>query len=144
MCVRTVEEREQAVDALEQKLQEWEALDDLRIERELAGLVTRESSLERRVDTLVAEQRDFDDTRALVLAHELAADTRECTLETRAMEVVDWERLLAEQQMQELVAAQKWMEDLQAVHVGEAQKVWDFLGQAESALVPFGFSPLRF
>jgi hypothetical protein len=31
-----------------------------------------------------------------------------------------------------------------AIHVGEAQKVWDFLGQAESALVPFGFSPLRF
>jgi hypothetical protein len=28
--------------------------------------------------------------------------------------------------------------------VGEVQKVWDFLGQAESALVPFGFSPLRF
>jgi hypothetical protein len=27
--------------------------------------------------------------------------------------------------------------------VGEAQKVWDFLGQAESALVPFGFSPRR-
>jgi hypothetical protein len=27
--------------------------------------------------------------------------------------------------------------------VGEAQKVWDFLGQAESALVPFGFNPLR-
>jgi hypothetical protein len=27
--------------------------------------------------------------------------------------------------------------------VDEAQKVWDFLGQAESALVPFGFSPLR-
>jgi hypothetical protein len=23
------------------------------------------------------------------------------------------------------------------------QKVWDFLGQAESALVPFGFNPLR-
>jgi hypothetical protein len=28
--------------------------------------------------------------------------------------------------------------------VGEAQNIWDFLGQAESALVPFGFSPLRF
>jgi hypothetical protein len=27
--------------------------------------------------------------------------------------------------------------------VGEAQKVWDFLGQAESALVPFSFSPHR-
>jgi hypothetical protein len=45
--------------------------------------------------------------------------------------------------MQELAAAQKRSEDLQAVRVGEAQKVWDFLGQAESALVPFGFSPLR-
>jgi hypothetical protein len=33
-------------------------------------------------------------------------------------------------------------EDLQVVRVGEVQKVWDFLGQAESALVPFGFSPL--
>jgi hypothetical protein len=27
--------------------------------------------------------------------------------------------------------------------VGEAQEVWDFLGQAESTLVPFGFNPLR-
>jgi hypothetical protein len=34
------------------------------------------------------------------------------------------------------------MEVLQAVRAGEAQKVWDFLVQAESALVPFGFSPL--
>jgi hypothetical protein len=78
----------------------------------------------------------------LVLAHELAADTRQCALETRAMEVVHRERLLAEQQMQELAAAQKRLEDLQAIRVGEAQRVWDFLGQAESALVPFGFSPL--
>jgi hypothetical protein len=27
--------------------------------------------------------------------------------------------------------------------VGEAQKIWDFLGQAESTHVPFGFGPLR-
>jgi hypothetical protein len=30
--------------------------------------------------------------------------------------------------MHELVAAQKRVEDLQAVHVGEVQKVWDFMG----------------
>jgi hypothetical protein len=41
------------------------------------------------------------------LAHELAADTKECALETRVVEVADMERLLAEQQMQELVVAQK-------------------------------------
>jgi hypothetical protein len=44
--------------------------------------------------------------------------------------------------MQELAAAQKRLEDLQAVRADEALKVWDFLGQAEPALVPFGFSPL--
>jgi hypothetical protein len=48
MHVRVIEEREQAVDELEQKLQEWEALDDLRLERELASLATHESSLESR------------------------------------------------------------------------------------------------
>jgi hypothetical protein len=36
------------VDELEQKLQEQEVLDDLRLERELAGLTTHESSLESR------------------------------------------------------------------------------------------------
>jgi hypothetical protein len=45
--------------------------------------------------------------------------------------------------MQELAVAQKRLEDLQAVRVGEELKVWDFLGQAKFALVPFVFSPLR-
>jgi predicted nuclease of restriction endonuclease-like RecB superfamily len=105
--VRAVEERERTVDELEKKLQEREAMDDLRLERELACLVTRESSLESCEAVLTAEQRDFKDTHASVLARELAADAREGTLETRAAEVADKERLLAEQQMHELVAAQK-------------------------------------
>jgi hypothetical protein len=50
---------------------------------------------------------------------------------------------MAKQQMQELATAQKRLEDLRVVCACEAQNVWDFLGQAESALVPFGFSPLR-
>jgi hypothetical protein len=111
------------MDELEQKLHEREDLDDLRLERELAGLATRESSLERREAALAVEQRDFEDTCASILAHELAADTRECALETRAAEVADRERLLAEQRMQELAVAQKRLEDLQVVRVGKAQKV---------------------
>jgi predicted nuclease of restriction endonuclease-like RecB superfamily len=87
--VCAVEERGQTVDELEQKLQEREILDDLRLERELAGLATRESSLERCEAALSAEQRDFEDTCASVLAAEVA----------------DRETLLAEQQMQELAAA---------------------------------------
>jgi hypothetical protein len=106
--VHAVEERERVVDELEQKLQEREALDDLRLERELAGLATREFGLESREAALTAEQRDFEDTRASILAHELAADVREDALDTGAAEVVDRERQLAKQQMQELAAAQKW------------------------------------
>jgi hypothetical protein len=95
--VRAIEEREWAVDELEKKLQEREALDDLRLERELIGLATRESSLESRKASLMAEQRDFKDTSASVLARKLAADVREATLETRAAEVAGRERQLTEQ-----------------------------------------------
>jgi hypothetical protein len=90
----------------------------------------------------MAEQKDFEDAHAFVLARELAADVRESALNIRAVEVANREKRLAEQQTQELATAQKRLENLQVVRVGEAQKVWDFLAQAESALVPFGFSPL--
>jgi hypothetical protein len=73
-------------------------MDYLRLERELVGLTTRESGLERREVALAAEKRDFEDTRASVLARELVADTRECALETRVVEVADRERLLVDQQ----------------------------------------------
>jgi hypothetical protein len=59
VCVQAVEGREQAVDELEQKLQEREALDNLMLERELVGLATYESSLESREAALAAEQKDF-------------------------------------------------------------------------------------
>jgi hypothetical protein len=63
------------VDELEQMLQEREALDDLRMECELAGLATHESNLESREATLTAEQKDFGDARASILVRELAAVT---------------------------------------------------------------------
>jgi hypothetical protein len=85
--------------------------------------LTHESSLESHEVALAAEQKDFEDARASVLAHELAADVREDALDTRVVEVVDRERRLAEQQMQELATSQKMLEDLQAVCVGKAQKV---------------------
>jgi hypothetical protein len=125
--VRAVEEWEWVVDELEQKLQEREALNDLRLERELTGLATCKSSLVSHEAALMAEQRDIEGTLASDLAQELATNGREGTLETRVAEVAERERLLT---------------DLHTVHLGEAQKVWDFLGPAESALVPFSFSPL--
>jgi hypothetical protein len=35
------------------------------------------------------------------------------------------------------------LEEFQAARVGEAQLVWDFLGETETALVPLDFSPLH-
>jgi hypothetical protein len=95
--VHAIEEQEQAVDELEQKLQEREAPDDLRLEHELASLATHESSLESREAALAAEQKDFEDVRASVLARELAANVRENALDTKATEVADRERRLAKQ-----------------------------------------------
>jgi hypothetical protein len=45
-------------------------------------------------------------------ARKLAADVRESALDTRAVEVPDREKRLAEQQMQELIVAQKRLENL--------------------------------
>jgi hypothetical protein len=84
------------VDELEQKWQEREALDDLRLEHELASLATHESSLQSYEATLTAKQKDFEDAHASVLARELAADIREDTLDSKAVEVADRERRLAE------------------------------------------------
>jgi hypothetical protein len=45
--------------------------------------------------------------------------------------------------MQELVVAQKGLEDLQASRAGDGQHVWSFLGQADAALASYVFSPIR-
>jgi hypothetical protein len=42
-----------------------------------------------------------------------------------------------------LATARSKLEELQAAREGEAQKVCDFLGQTEAALVHHGFNPLR-
>jgi hypothetical protein len=43
--------------------------------------------------------------------------------------------------MQELAVAQKRLEDLQAVRVGEAQKVWDFWARLSLHLCPLASAP---
>jgi hypothetical protein len=45
--------------------------------------------------------------------------------------------------MQELIIAQKGLEDLWASRAGDRQHVWSFLGQADTTVPSFGFSPIR-
>jgi hypothetical protein len=52
------------------------------------------------------------DSRLMVTARELAADVTETNLNTRAAELAEREKRLAERQLQELVTAQKRLEEL--------------------------------
>jgi GAF domain-containing protein len=74
---------------------------------------------------------------------EMRCYTREAGLRDQEARLAARERQLAEQQMQELAVARKGLEDLQASRVGDAQRVWSFLGQADAVLASFGFSPVR-
>jgi hypothetical protein len=49
---------------------------------------------------------------------------------------------MAEREKQLATACSK-LEELLAARSGEAQKVWNFMGQTEATLVPLDFSPLR-
>jgi hypothetical protein len=117
--IRTVVERERVVEELEQRLLEREGLDNIKLGRELEALATRESNLDDREATPKAEQKALEDARLTVMARELAADVREADRDTRAAELADKEKRLAERQTQELAATQKRLEE---------QRVWDFLG----------------
>jgi hypothetical protein len=71
--------------------------------------------------TVAAERKDLEETRTMVLAHELITDIRDSGLNSREEE-------LAGRQLQELATAHSRLEELQAARAGVAQKVWDFLG----------------
>jgi hypothetical protein len=58
-------------------------------------------------------------------------------------ELANKEKRLAETGLKELAAMRRTVEELHATRAIEAQKVWDFLGHTEMALVPLGFSPVR-
>jgi hypothetical protein len=114
-------------------------------------LSSREAGLNAREATLEAEQQRMGELHASLLAHELDADlqannlaSRWKELAAREREMADKEKRLVEKQLQELVTARKRLEELQAARAVEVQKVWDFLGQTETALVPLDFSPLCF
>jgi hypothetical protein len=109
-----VNQREREVEKLEGLLQEWEELDDVTLRRELGALSTRETSLDRRESDLEREQKALVDARAQILSRKLNADARDTGLRDQEARLAALERQLAERQLQELVVAQKGLEDLRA------------------------------
>jgi hypothetical protein len=75
----------------ELKLQEKEEQGDLRLERELEALASREA-------TIAVEQKDLDETNTVVLAHELTANIKDSGLNSREEELDHKEKQLAERE----------------------------------------------
>jgi hypothetical protein len=138
-----VNQRAREVEELERRLLEREDMDGITLRCELEALSTHESGLERHEAELDREREAFKDARIQILARELDAEAREAGLRDQEARLAARERQLAERQMQELAVARKGLEDLQAAHAGDAQRVWSFLGQADAVLASFGFSPVR-
>jgi hypothetical protein len=93
VCAHRVNQREREMEKLEGLLQEWEELDDITLRRELEALSTHETSLDHR---------------------ELDTDARDTRLRDQQARLVAREWQLVKRQMQELVIAQKGLEDLRA------------------------------
>jgi hypothetical protein len=130
------------VEKLEGLLQEQE-LDDITLRQELEVLSTRKTSLDRHEVNLERERKALEDVRAQILARELNVDARDTGLRDQEAQLVARERQLVERQKQELIVAQKGLEDLRASRASDRQRVWSFLGQADAALASFGFSPIQ-
>jgi hypothetical protein len=105
-----------------QLLQEREELDDITLRRELEVLSTHETSLDRCEANLELEQKALEDARAQILVCELNADSQDTGLRDQEARLVARERQLAERQMQELVIAQKGLEDLWASRAGDRHR----------------------
>jgi hypothetical protein len=87
-----------------------------------------------------AELKRVREMHADVLNHELTVSFKKNTLASKE-EPMDKEKRLTKKQIQD--AMRKKMEELQTTREAKAEKVWDFLGQTETTLMPLGFSPLR-
>jgi hypothetical protein len=111
---RRVNQREREVEKLEGLLQEREELDDITLRCELEALGTHETSLDRSEADLEREQKALEDARAQILAHELDVDARDTGLRDQEARLAAREWQLVEWQKQELVVAQKGLEDLRA------------------------------
>jgi hypothetical protein len=96
MRIHAVVEREQVVEDLEQRLHEREGLDDIKLDRKLEALATHEFSLDSHEATLEVGQKALEDACLTVMARELSADVWETNLDTKATELAEREKWLAE------------------------------------------------
>jgi hypothetical protein len=136
------------VEAIE-KIKKWEReLEDKASNIALAeeNLKEKDASLDRRETDLTWREKDLAfreemlEKREMLLAeHELEAEEKERKLEER---VRQFEAAQATPGPQAAEAVKKALEDLQAEHRAGVQRIAKWVGEASTALVPLGISPI--
>jgi hypothetical protein len=109
------------------------------LDRQETDLARRETDLPKREKDLAFKEEMLERREKLLAEHELEAEEKERTLEER---VRQFEVVQAAQGPQVAEAAKKALEDLQAEHRARVQRIAEWAGEASTALVPLGISPI--
>jgi hypothetical protein len=141
-------QRVQQVEAIE-KIKKWEreledkasniALTEENLKEKDASLDMRETDLAWREKDLAFREEMLEKREMLLAEHELEAEEKERKLSEW---VRQFEATQATPGPQAVEAAKKALEDLQAEHHARVQRIAEWAGEASTALVPLGISPI--
>jgi DNA repair exonuclease SbcCD ATPase subunit len=123
----------------EQELEDKATLVEENLKEKDASLDRREADLAWREKDLAFREEIFERRDKLMAEHELEAEEKEKKLEERVRQL---EAVQAVPGPQAAEAAKKALEDLQAEHRARAQRIAMWAGEASTALVPLGISPI--
>jgi hypothetical protein len=145
----------------ELRVQQTTAVESLqRLQRELddrassialaeENLKEKDASLDKRATDLAWQEKDlafreemFERREKLLADHELKAEEKERALEERVRQFEAAQAAQAALGPQAVEAMQKTLEDLQAKHRAGVQRIAAWAGEAGTALVPLGMSPI--
>jgi hypothetical protein len=142
------DQRAQQVKAME-RLQKWQqeleskasdaALAEENLKAKEQSLDRRETDLARRETDLVFREEMLTRQGELLAEHELEAEEKERKLEEQ---IRQFNAAQAAPGLQAMEATRKALEDLQAEHRAGVQHIAVWAGEASTALVPLGMSPI--
>ena len=109
------------------------------LDRRETDLARRETDLARREKDLAFKEKMLERREKLLAEHELEAEEKEQTLEER---VCRFQAAQAAPGPQAVEVMKKTLEDLQAEHRAEVQRIAAWAGEVSTTLVPLGVSPI--
>jgi uncharacterized protein (DUF3084 family) len=136
--VKAMERLQKSQQELQGKASDAALAEENLKEKELS-LDRRETDLARRETDLAFREEMLTRRGELLAEHELEAEEKERKLEEQIRQFNAEQAALGPQAME---ATKKALEDLQAEHRAGVQRIVEWAGEASTALVPLGMSPI--